>query len=379
MTIKKALIVLLAVVLCVAVLAGCQSNNAKAEEAPQSASTPEVENKDSEANTANETATEPAVPDVKPPEGKELIEAVKQLPNEPLKFAFLGYKNNAFFIPIEQGVVAANEYLSNFNCSVEYVVMGDTISAETCINAVETAVVKGYDAIALVPVNDGTFDAMNAAVDAGVSVFSTMGEGSEKMAGLVESKALAFIGQEAYAAGQEAGKKIAELMDGEGKMAIITGYFTAAQHEDRKNGCIDYLAENYPDIEIVNIVEGKDDTKMHYDYVVDFLQKDPDLEIVYCCASGAYGAAEAINDLGMVGKTGVVCYDHLDENIKACREGLIWAALDQKPYECAFNSLVYLYNYVVAGEEPPVDEDGNIFVPPTIMTPDNVNELYPQR
>lgn len=319
------------------------------------------------------------VPDVKPPAGKDVIQAVKKMPNRPLKLAYLGYKNNAFWLPVEEGVLAAKEYLKNFNTTVDWVIMGDQINAENCIAAIETTIAKKYDGFAIVPINDGTFEYMNKAADKGIKVFSVIAEGSEKAAGTVKSKAIGFIGQDAYAAGQEAGKIIEKLMGGEGKMAIVTGYFTAPQHEARRKGAVDYLQKNCPKIKIVGTVENKDDTKAAYDYTRDFFQKDPDIKVIYGCAGGSHGAAEAIKDLGLKGKAGLVCYDHIPENIQYARDGYIWAALDQKPYENSFNALVYLYNNIVAGVKPPVNKDGNLYVKPTVMTPENVDKLYPKK
>ncbi|MDW7675607.1 MAG: ABC transporter substrate-binding protein, partial [Bacillota bacterium] len=74
------------------------------------------------------------------------------------------------------------------------------------------------------------------------------------------------------------------------------------------------------------------------------------------------------------GKVGVVAYDHIPENIEYVRSGEIVAAIAQDPFGQGFDSVVYLYNYLVAGQEPPAD-----FIPVKldVLTPDNVNELYP--
>lgn len=373
---KKIISIVMVIVLCAFVFTACTEAPAVANktEAPKADATSEP----AAATPAVEASAAPEAPAVSLPDRKGLVAAVAKMPSKPLKLAFLGYKNNAFWLPVEEGVLAAKDYLKNFNVEVEYIVMGPEINAETCVAAIETTIAKKYDGFAIVPINDGTFEYMNKAVDAGIPVVSVTAEGTEKAAGTIQSKALAFLGTDAYASGQLAGKTIAELMHNEGKLAVIAGTQGAPQHEARKRGALDYLKENCPNIKVVGEAFNNDDTGVASEATKQFLAKDPDIKVIYGCAGGAHGAAEAIKDLGLLGKVGLVCYDHIPENIDYARQGYIWAALDQKPYEVAFNSLVYLYNNIVAGELPPVDEDGNIMVEPTIMTPDNVNQLYPQ-
>lgn len=366
---KKSILMIILVCMISILFIGCNSKQETKKE-------PETKKEQPNENVNNKDDSD-QIPDVELPR-KGLIEAVKKLPEKKIKLSYLGYKNNEFWIPVEEGVLAAKEYLKNFNCDVEWVIMGEDINAENCIAAIETTITKKYDGFAIVPINDGTFEYMNKAVDRGIPVVSVIAEGSEKASGLIESKALAFMGTDAYAAGQQAGKLIEELTGGEGKIGVITGYFTAPQHEARRMGAVDYLEENCPDIEIIATVENQDDTLLAYSAAKDFFTKAPDLKLIYGCAGGAQGAAEAIKDLGLKGKAGLVCYDHIPVNIDYAREGYIWAALDQQPYENSFNALVYLYNNIVAGEEPPVDENGDIYVTPTVMTPDNVDELYPE-
>ncbi|WP_025773260.1 sugar ABC transporter substrate-binding protein [Neomoorella thermoacetica] len=304
------------------------------------------------------------IPDIPLPKGGH-VKAVNQLPSKPLRIAFLSFQNNPFWYPVRDGALAAKDYLKNFNTTVDYIVMGEDLKAEKVVAAMETAIAKKYDGIAVVPIFDGTETVINKAVDSGIPVFTFIAEGSKP------SKRLAFIGQDAYAAGKLAGQIIEKLTGGEGKVGVITGVLGATQHEQRKNGALDYL-KSVKGIQVVGVYENHDKAEVAYTLTKDMLTAHPDLKVVYVTAGGPFGAAKAIKDLGKTGQVKVVCYDWIPENVKYVRSGEIAAAINQDPFGQGFDSLVYLYNYIVAGQKPEKD-----FIPVKldVLTPDNVNEL----
>jgi ABC-type sugar transport system substrate-binding protein len=354
---------LIILALFAAMLAACASQPsqpAPAQTAAPAQAAPAQEN-------APQEAPEAAVPDVAVPAGGN-VAAVKKLPDKPLRIAFLSFQNNPFWFPVRDGANAAKDYLANFNTTVEYIVMGDDMTSDRVVAAMETAIAKEYDAIAVVPLFDGTEQVINRAVDEGIPVFNFVAEGA------VPSKRLAFMGQDATAAGKLMGQTIEGLIGGKGKVGVITGVFGATQHEQRMHGATDYWAESCPDIEVVGTYENRDSAETAYTLTKDMLTANPDLKMVYVTAGGPFGAAKAIQDEGLTGKVGVVCYDHIPENLEYIRSGEIVAAVAQDPFGQGFDSCVYLYNYLVAGEKPadflPVKLD--------ICTPDNVGEMYPE-
>ncbi|MDF2613688.1 MAG: periplasmic binding domain protein [Clostridia bacterium] len=362
---KKLICAMLLVVSSVFGVVGCAGKA----EVQETKSTEAAQTEAPAAEVKEEAPAEAAaVPEVALPKGGN-VEAVKQLPEKPLRIAFLSFQNNPFWFPVRDGAEAAKEYLKNFNTTVDYIVMGDDLTADRVIAGIEAAVAKQYDAIAVVPIFDGTEVAIDKAVAAGIPVFNFIAEGS------VKSNRLAFMGQDAYAAGELAGKTIEELTGGEGKVGVITGVFGATQHEQRMNGALDYIAKNVPGIKIVGKYENRDQGDKAYTLTTDMLTADPDLKVIYVTAGGPFGAAKAIKDLGLTGKVKVVCYDHTPDNLEYVRTGEIAAAIAQDPFGQGFDSCVSLYNHLVTGEKPAAD-----FIPVKldVVTPDNVAEMYPQ-
>lgn len=266
-----------------------------------------------------------------------------------LRIAFLAFQNNPFWKPVTEGALAAKSYLAGYGTQVDYVDLGDKLAAEAVVAGIESALAKRYDGIVVVPIFDGTARIINEAVEDGVPVITIIAEGG------TPSRRLAFIGQDALAAGAEIGKFIGERMHGSGKLGVVTGYFGAAQHNQRMAGALDYLKAHHPGITVVGPFENRDKAELAYSIVENMVSANPDLKMVYVTAGGPFGAAKAVRDLGLTGKVGVVGFDHTPENVQYLGSGEIVALLDQAPFQQAFDSTVLLHNYLVAGRRPPSD------------------------
>ncbi|KXF74866.1 ABC transporter substrate-binding protein [Paramesorhizobium deserti] len=280
-----------------------------------------------------------------PPKGGTI--AAVENTKGPIKIAFLSFQNNPFWTPVTEGAAAANGYLSNSNATVDFVDLGNTLSAEAVVAGIEGALAKKYDGIVVVPIFDGTARIINEATEAGVPVFNIIAEGA------APSERLAFIGQDATSAGRQIGEYIAKRMNGKGKLGVITGYFGATQHTQRMNGAIDYLKTEFPEIEIVGPFENKDKAEAAYSLTQDMMTSNPDISMIYVTAGGPFGAAKAVKDLGLTGRVGVVGFDHTPDNMQYLKTGEMVGLLDQAPYQQALDASVMLYNYLVAGKEPP--------------------------
>ncbi len=291
---------------------------------------------------------------------------VEKTAEEPIRLAFLTFQSNPFFLQIKEGHDAVAEYLKDYNCTVDYINMGEELTSENVVAGLENAITMEYDGIAVNPVFDGTNEVIDKAVDAGIPVITYVSDAT------VPGKRFCNVGQNAYSAGQTAGEAIEDYTGGEGKIAVITGVFGAGQHEDRMNGALDYLKENCPDIEVVGTVENKDSASTAYSQTMDFLTANPDLKVVYVTAGGTYGAAQAIQELGVTGKVGVVGYDHTPENMEYVYSGEIVAAVSQDPQGQAWDALTMLYNHIVSGTE----YEEHFATDNIVVTPETAVEMY---
>jgi ribose transport system substrate-binding protein len=276
------------------------------------------------------------------------VKAMGAAPN-PIRLAMLSFQGSSFWEAVDQGIAAATPYLKELNTTVDYIQLGTGLTAEVVIAGIDGALAKQYQGIATIPIFDGTVAKVNEAVAGGVPFISFIADSAEK------SNRTVGMGQLAYDAGKSGGEFIVKQLGGKGKIAVITGYLGAAQHDARMNGALDFLKKEHPDIAIVGPFECKDDDATAYSQATNAMTSNPDLAIIYVTAGGSEASAKAVRDAGMTGKVGVVGYDDLPEKQQYKDGGEILALIDQAPARQSFDSLVMLHNIVGFGATYPSD------------------------
>lgn len=287
--------------------------------------------------------------------------------NKPVRIAVLMVNNNTFWVDVENGVKDIQAAMADYNCTVDLITIDD-FDAQVFSDTIETCIVKEYDVITTVGVSDALVPAIDKATDAGIRVYTFNSDTAEV------SKRVAFHGQDLYGAGELAGQTLADLIGGEGKVAIITGLFSVPAHELRRTGGLASL-EKYPGIQVVGETECHDSSDESYAQVMDFLTANPDLAGIYQCAGGQLGVIEALKAAGVAGKVKYVCFDFMDEIVDALYDGIVNATIGQDPYGQGANPVIFGYNAVITGNE---DITGNEWTKMDIVTPDNVAEYYPR-
>ena len=259
---------------------------------------------------------------------------------KPLRLAVLSFQGSSFWQAADKGIAAATAYLAPLGSTVDYIQLGTGLTAEAVVDGLDGALAKQYDGIALVPIFDGTVAKVNEAVAAGVPVVAFIADSAQ------HSNRTAAMGMRAREAGAGAGAFMVKRLAGGGKIAVITGYLGAAQHNDRMNGALDVVRAQSPKTAIVGPFECKDDDATAYAQATDALTANPDLSIIYVTAGGSEAAAKAVRDTGATGRVGVVGYDDLPEKQVYKDGGEILALVDQAPSRQAFDSLVMLHNII---------------------------------
>jgi len=300
-----------------------------------------------------------------PPMVIELAKPVDVVPEEPVKIAVIGMQTNPFWIEIAKGVMAAQTDLARHNAKVDWVIASPELAIDDSIAAIETAVAQGYDAIAICALAPGVVAAMDAAVDAGIPVAAYCTEPEEP------GKRLFFIGQDLYTEGHHCGEIMAQLINHEGKVGVITGYFAVTSHELRRKGFEDALGK-YPKIEVVGSWENYDRDHLAYDISMDLMTANPDLKGIYVTAGGPFGAGRAVEERGKAGEVMVVAFGIFPPIDYYVRKNIIQASIGQDPVRQTHDAAVLLFNYVVAKQLPPAEI---IYTRSDVATPLNVDEM----
>lgn len=135
------------------------------------------------------------------------------------------------------------------------------------------------------------------------------------------------------AAGAVAAEHMAEAIDGEGKVAIVGHSQINSTGVERRDGFVQYMEENFPDIEIVDIQYGDGDHLKSADIAKAMLSAHPDLKGLYGTNEGsAIGIVNAANELGLEqGKVAIVGFDSGSAQIEAIKNGDMLGAVTQDP------------------------------------------------
>ena len=133
-------------------------------------------------------------------------------------------------------------------------------------------------------------------------------------------------------------------LGGKGQVAIITGFLAVEAHELRRKGFVDYVAANYPEIEVVGASENEDKGDIAYTQAHDFMTAYPDLAGIYVTAGGPFGAADAVDKAGKAGVVRVVSFDFVDETMEYVQDGVIYATIGQDPFAQGHDPAIRLFN-----------------------------------
>lgn len=181
-------------------------------------------------------------------------------------------------------------------------------------------------------------DAFKAAIDAAVT------QGIPVIcidADAPESKRVSFVGTDNFRAGQESGRRMAQILKGQGRVVIVSipGQLNL---DDRVKGVNDAL-QKFPGIKVVATLDDKGDARSANDQISKLeTGKDKADGIICLEASGGSGSAEALHRLDLTGKVAIVAFDKDPETLDFVQSGAINETIAQKPYVMAYYGLKLL-------------------------------------
>lgn len=172
---------------------------------------------------------------------------------------------------------------------------------------------------------------IDAAVQAGIPVICVDSDAPE-------SKRILFIGTDNVNAGIQGGRRMAEILRGQGQIVVITvpGQLNL---EERLRG-VEEVFKQYPGVKIMKTIDDKGDPRIANDEIAKMLEAKTKIDGILCLeASGGPGAAEALHRLDMDGKIPIVAMDKNPDTLDWIERGSIAATVAQKSYTMAFYGL----------------------------------------
>lgn len=133
------------------------------------------------------------------------------------------------------------------------------------------------------------------------------------------------------AAAAEAAKRLAEAIGHKGKIAVVGHSDTSTTGVDRRDGFVEYMKANEPNIEIVAQQHGDGDQAKSADITKAILQSNPDIVGLYGTNEGAaIGVVQGVKELGKKDLK-IVGFDSGKAQIDAIKAGEMIGAVTQNP------------------------------------------------
>jgi len=163
------------------------------------------------------------------------------------------------------------------------------------------------------------------------------------------------------AAAALAADKMAELIGGEGEVAIIVHDQTSKTGVDRRDGFKNRIEEKYPNIKIVDIQYGGGDHLKSTDLAKAIMQAHPNLKGFFGANEGsAIGVINAVTELGKAGEIVIIGFDSGKQQIDAIKEGKMAGAITQNPIGIGYETVKAAVK-AIKGESIPKEIDTGFF------------------
>jgi methyl-accepting chemotaxis protein/ribose transport system substrate-binding protein len=271
------------------------------------------------------------------------VAPVEETSPKRLKIAFFSPLDHPFWESVRQGALYAQTELKAKNVDVEY--LGYTKDFHKLNEAMQERIKSNFDGLILPGFLGNIDDDIISANRKGVAIMSfncDFNEGIDR---------ISYFGPDISASGKLAGEVISKALDNEGEIAIIRGPLETSINRVRRDSIYEVISKKKK-MKIAAEIEAETDNTRVYKNTKEALTKFHNLRGIVILTGGIVGAAKAVEELGLIGKVKIVCFDYDDEVLKLIKKGTIYSAIGQDPFGQGHDPIISMYNYLVTGEKP---------------------------
>lgn len=197
--------------------------------------------------------------------------------------------------------------------------------------------------------------------------------------GVASDKPQSFIATDNVAAAGLAAEQMGKLLNGKGKVAVLSFLKGAATSDEREQGFLQGI-KKFPGIAVVATEYTDSDSGKARDKMETLLTAHPDLAGVFASNEpNVVGAAGALKDRNLVGKVKLFGFDASDPEIQYLKDGVVQGIVVQDPFKMGYEGVKAIAQ-IVRGQGTP---QKRIDTGATVVTKDNLNDpkvhklLYP--
>ncbi|VBB05750.1 Hypothetical protein LUCI_0961 [Lucifera butyrica] len=263
--------------------------------------------------------------------------------NKPLVIAVVLLKVDALE-EIKAGIEEAYGELKNFGLEIEYY-LTNNFAAEQ-VNAINLLKDKKIAGVIISPLNDVSIkNAINELIDKGIAVVTINSD-------IPESQRLCFVGQDMMMAGRVAGKLMGEILNGEGKVAVITGSHNLLCSSERKNAFETVITDSYPGIEIIETIETYEQRIVAFQKTLSLLETVNDLNGIYITCGSVNEVGKAVRLMNKTKEIKIISFDLYPEIVELVKEGVINFTIGQDLFGQGYKSTKVLFEYLFFNKSP---------------------------
>ena len=217
---------------------------------------------------------------------------------------------------IKQLEVIAQAYAKEKYPNVKFIVADGEGDPAKQVAQCENFIAQGVNAIIMDPIDaNGCQPGAQKAVDAGIPIIGLCAQIAD------QSILTSFVGSDDVYAGEVEMQKIADVLGGKGKIAIIEGKLGISAQVQRLQGNMNVLAK-YPDMEIVLQQTGNWSREESLTLVENWIQSGKEFDaIVAHNDEEALGAYKALEAAGLQDKIPVVGIDAIPDAVQSVKDG----------------------------------------------------------
>lgn len=178
----------------------------------------------------------------------------------------------------------------------------------------------------------------------------------------VEGSGLCAIGNDFTEQATLEAEDLVKRLGEKGKIAIMHGVPTAANHSERYETFLKVLAE-YPNIEVIEAGADQDNYQTAQQLAAACIAGNPDLAGFLCVdASGPIGISAAIEEAGMQGKITFVGAENLLQILQYIKNGTMVCSYSTKPQDQGALAVLNLFQACMGMDVPKFVDTGILYI-----------------
>lgn len=246
---------------------------------------------------------------------------------------------------IKAGVEEAYKEYKDFGVEIEYYITNNADVTEQ-LHIINLLNKKKISGLIISPLDDKSIrNAINEIADKGIPVITINSD-------ITESKRMCFVGQDVIRAGRVAGELMGEILNGHGKVAIITGSHNLRSLNERVEGFEAVIKERYSDIEVVDILETYEQRVVAFQKTISLLELVKDLKGIYITCGSVSEVCKAVRLMGKDKEIKIISFDLYPEIVELVKEGVINFTIGQDLHAQGYKPVKILLEYLFYGKKP---------------------------